>query len=363
MPKAIRLVFKVLSIIVAMSIACLAVIMGAAVYFNAPPKNVPSPAEESMRLEEDGSLFLEARNGETAFSVGKRLENAGVIRSRYLWDLLFRLNNEYIKAGAYKIELPASQITIRSILVGGEQMLVRVTIPEGVTLRKTAQILEEAGICGAEEFLEASSSPDILNAYRIPGSSMEGYLYPDTYHFNLGFPASRVVSAMADTFFDRLGKIAPESAASGRNSANGAMSIEEINNRIIIASIVEREYRISEEAALMAGVFYNRLKIGMGLQSCATVEYIITEILGRPHPEILYNRDLEIQNPYNTYLRSGLPPGPISAPGETALRAAFYPSQSDYFYFRLMDPREGKHYFSRTLDDHIMAGALYTKGF
>ncbi|MDR1950591.1 MAG: endolytic transglycosylase MltG, partial [Spirochaetaceae bacterium] len=134
------------------------------------------------------------------------------------------------------------------------------------------------------------------------------------------------------------------------------------NRRVIIASIVEREYRRPEEAPLMAGVFYNRLSIGMALQSCATVEYIITEIQGKPHPETLYDRDTAIQNPYNTYIRPGLPPGPISAPGMVALDAAFSPESSDYLYFRLVDPREGRHYFSKTFDDHIRAASLYVKG-
>jgi len=305
-----------------------------------------------MRLDENGALILEVRGGETAYSVGSRLEKAQVIRSRYFWNILSRLDNKYLKAGTYRIELPASQIKIHSLLTAGEQLLVKVTIPEGVTLKKAARILGEAGICGEEEFLAASSSREILDVYRIPGATMEGYLYPDTYLFPLGYSAPKVISAMADNFFRRLEKIAPKTAS---------MGAEEINNRIIIASIVEREYRIPDEAALMAGVFYNRLKIGMGLQSCATVEYVITEIQGRPHPEVLYNRDLEIRDAYNTYLRSGLPPGPISAPGETAIRAAFYPIHSDYLYFRLMDPSVGRHYFSRTLDDHIRAGKLYLK--
>jgi UPF0755 protein len=113
----------------------------------------------------------------------------------------------------------------------------------------------------------------------------------------------------------------------------------------------------------MAGVFYNRLSIGMALQSCATVEYVITEIQGRPHPELLYTRDTEIRDPYNTYIRPGLPPGPISAPGAAALRAAFFPEESNFLYFRLVDSEAGRHYFSRTLDDHIRAGVLYVKGY
>jgi len=109
-------------------------------------------------------------------------------------------------------------------------------------------------------------------------------------------------------------------------------------------------------------VFFNRLRIGMALQSCATVEYVITEIQGRPHPEVLLTRDTEIRDPYNTYVYPGLPPGPISAPGAISLQAVFSPTPSNYLYFRLIDPADGRHYFSQTLDDHIKAGALYLKG-
>jgi UPF0755 protein len=352
MVKAIRLFFKFLSVMIVLALAVLSLVLGLALYLNSPPKRIPVPLEESMRLEKDGELFIEVRDGESAFSVGRRLETAGVIRNRYFWSFLFRLDGDQVKTGSYKIELPASQIKIRSVLTGGDQILVKVTIPEGVTLKKTAGILEEAGICAAESFLAASSAKEILDAYNVPNPTMEGYLYPDTYLFPLGYPASKVAETMADTFFSRLDGICPEAVS---------MSASELNTRVVLASIVEREYRVPEEAALMAGVFFNRLKIGMALQSCATVVYVITEVRGMPHPSQLLNRDLEIRDPYNTYLRPGLPPGPISAPGGTALKAAFYPGSSDYLYFRLTDLSTGRHYFSRTLDDHIRAGNLYVK--
>jgi UPF0755 protein len=359
MPKAVRFFFKILSIFAALGLLAFAGLFGGAAYLNSPPKPSGYDFSESEKdsaadgLRVDGeSLYLEVRRGESADSVGKRLKNAGVIKSRYFWSLLFRIDNQYLKAGSYKITLPAAQTAIRSVLTAGEQILVKVTIPEGVTLKKTARILEDTGICQAEEFLSAAFSRETLDFYKIRGPSMEGYLYPDTYLFPLDYPASQVVRTMADTFYERIEEL------------RGRLSIgeSELNRRLIIASIVEREYRLSEEAALMAGVFYNRLEIGMALQSCATVEYVITEIEGRPHPEQLFNRDLEIRDPYNTYLRPGLPPGPISAPGITALNAAFYPASTDYLYFRLTDPNTGRHYFSRTLDDHIRAGALYVKG-
>jgi UPF0755 protein len=269
-----------------------------------------------------------------------------------LWQILSRIKREQIKSGAYRVELPAAQMAIHALLVSGDQILVNVTVPEGFTLKKTANLLEKAGVCQSAAFLEAASSPGSRTFYRVPGQTMEGYLSPDTYRFPLSYPADRALSAMADTFFRRLGEIDPRSLS---------MDPGELHSRVIIASIVEREYRVDEEADLMAGVFYNRMDIGMALQSCATVEYIITEIQNRPHPEVLYNRDIEIPNPYNTYLYPGLPPGPISAPGKTALSAAFLPRSSDYLYFRLVDSGAGRHYFSKTFDEHIRAGALYVK--
>ena len=368
--KAVRWILKFLSTLIALIIVVFGLAAGGAAYFNSPPEKVSAPEEETMRLEEDGALLLEVKNGETADSMGRRLEKAGVIRSRYFWYLISRLDKEYIKTGTYRIEFPASQLKIHSILIQGDQLLVKVTIPEGVTLKKTAKILEDEGICGAEDFLRAAALKEILDAYHVPGKTMEGYLFPDTYLFQRSYPASKVVSVMADNFFRHLGKIAPEisfsrgtAVSNGTTVSNGStsMSDAELNKRVILASIVEREYRVPEEAAVMAGVFFNRLKIGMALQSCATVEYVITEVEGKPHPDVLYNKDLEIRNPYNTYIFPGLPPGPISAPGETALKAAFRPTGTNYLYFRLMNPREGRHYFSRTLDDHIKAGALYLK--
>jgi UPF0755 protein len=349
-------IIRLFCVVLAFILLFLTLALGVVIYLNNPPGGplTLSPEDQSMRLEEEGSLLFEVRGGETPRSVGKRLEEGGIIRSRYFFYVLSRLKREHIKTGIYRLELPASQISIHSLLLSGRQLLIRLTIPEGVTLKKTARLFDEAGICGEEEFLAAASGGPLKERYRIPGPTMEGYLYPDTYFFPLAFPPERVVSTMADTFFARLGEFVPEALS---------LPPEDLFKRITLASIVEREYRVDEEAALMAGVFYNRLSIGMALQSCATVEYVITEIQGRPHPKFLYTRDTEIRNPYNTYLRPGLPPGPISAPGKAAILAAFYPVSSDYLYFRLTDPAAGQHYFSRTLDDHIRAGALYVKGW
>ncbi|MDR1929423.1 MAG: endolytic transglycosylase MltG [Treponema sp.] len=356
LPYGLRLFFVLLSGIIAAVLILAALAAGILVYGNAPPKKDPHPAPGSgisLDSEEKGTVLFEITEGESAYSVGRRLERAGLIKTRYFWNLLSRVNSEYIKAGSYRLKYPASQTEIHAALIKGQQVMLRATIPEGVTLKKAAHILGEAGICLPESFIAAASDGEILKEYNIPGDTLEGYLYPETYFFPASYPAAKVVRTMADTFFDRIHEIEPVSAD---------LSPGELNKIIIIASIVEREYRVPDEAALMAGVFYNRIQINMALQSCATVEYIITDILGKPHPRVLYNSDIEIDNPYNTYIIPGLPPGPISLPGKTALSAAFHPAESNYLYFRLIDETAGRHYFSRTLDDHIKAGRLFVKG-
>ena len=359
MASIIRRIISFITLLLGALIFLALALTGAFLYYNAAPlaespgASGPVLEQNGIQMEADGGVYLEVRKGESAQSVGQRLETAGLIRSRYLWYLLCRFEREYIKSGYYRIEFPASQLAIQKVLISGRQILRRVTIPEGVTLKKTAKILEEANICPADEFLQAASDREIISRYRIPGESMEGYLFPDTYLFPPGFPAIQVVETMVNTFFSRIWEIDGNSMR---------LPSEEINKRVIIASIVEREYRRNEEAPVMAGVFFNRLKIGMALQSCATVEYVITEIQGRPHPEVLSTRDTEIRDPYNTYIRPGLPPGPISAPGMVALKAAFFPADSEFLYFRLVDTASGSHYFSKTLDDHIRAGLLYVKG-
>jgi UPF0755 protein len=353
LPLGLRLLFGLLSSLIAGTLLLAAVLAGAAVYCNAPPKKGPLENAPGIQFDESGGVLFEVREGESAYGVGQRLEQAGLIKTRYFWNILSRLGKDYIKAGTYRLAVPASQMEIRTALVEGRQVLLRVTIPEGVTLKKAGAILEEGGICPAEDFLAAAGDRTILDAYRIPNETMEGYLYPETYFFPAAFPADRVVRTMADTFFARIREIAPES----KN-----LSPRELNTIVILASIVEREYRVPDEAPIMAGVFYNRMRINMSLQSCATVEYIITEIQGKPHPRVLYNSDIEIEHPYNTYIIAGLPPGPISLSGRTALAAAFHPADTEYLYFRLVDESAGRHYFSKTLDDHIKAGSLFVKG-
>lgn len=200
--------------------------------------------------------------------------------------------------------------------------------------------------------LEAASSASLLDQFGIPAENLEGYLFPDTYFFPRSYPAYGVVEEMVENFFRRLAEIAPESLQWDRNK---------LHQTVIMASIVEREYRRAEEAPLIASVFYNRIEYNIGLESCATLGYIITDIQNKPHPAFLTVEDKRIDSPYNTYKWAGLPPGPISSPGRVALEAAFHPAETEYYYFVLKNPDTGEHYFSEDLQEHNWAKYYYLK--
>lgn len=360
MPRILKRVVRLAAALVALALFAGLAVIGLFVWGNSSPPALqdPFPSVAGVSLERPESadsgaaVRFEVRRGESSVSVGNRLADAGLIRSRDFWNLAGRMRDMHVKAGVYIIDFPSNQMAIRRILESGREQLIRVTVKEGLTLRETAGVLEQAGITGTEDFIAAASDRELLDRYRIPGETMEGYLFPDTYMFPAGLSARRTVAAMADNFFARLAAI-DENAAS--------MSPEALDSVVRLASIVEREYRVPEEAALMAGVFENRLKRGMRLESCATVVYVITEQLGKPHPNRIFFSDLEIKSPFNTYLVSGLPPAPISSPGLVALRAALNPQPSDYLFFRLIDEASGRHHFSKTMDEHISAAPLIVK--
>ncbi len=292
--------------------------------------------------------------GQSLSTISRELQRQGLIRFAPLLDLVGRLRGTQsdFKAGYYRIPARSSTLAIHNLLVQGAQNQGKVTIPEGWTVGKIARHLEAVGVCPAADFLAAVRSPALLAEFGVPGKTMEGYLFPDTYFVPLPFTGAAMAELMAKTFFDTLGRIQP----GWRNMARG-----EMRDTVIMASIVEREYRAEDEAPLIASVFYNRLRRNIGLESCATLEYIITEIQQKAHPEYITLDDEKIDSPYNTYKWAGLPPGPISNPGKTALEAAFHPAQTDYLYFVLRDKQAGRHFFSHDLSAHNQAKYLYLK--
>ena len=304
-------------------------------------------------------IRIEVPSGTSAHELASLLKSKGLIKNKDIFYFCARFplfhriatgssNSLRLKSGVYHLSKNMSMDDMFDVLESGKQDYIVISIPEGLTISKIGKKLEERGVCSADDFRKACSDPEILEKYKIQNelSLCEGFLFPDTYYLNPTMQASAVVNLMIENFFNQAKQIP-------NIDLNDA---EKINQTVRLASVIEREYRRPEEAPLISSVFHNRLKIGMGLYSCATVEYIITEIEGRSHPEVITYNDLKIDSPYNTYKWAGLPPGAISNPGKTALTAALNPAKTKYLYFRLIDAKSGKHVFTSDFSDHVNEG-------
>lgn len=299
---------------------------------------------------------VEVPSGASISRIAELLAEKGLIRSDRAFYLAarfpflsFRKSVPVIKSGYYTISSSMNAFKILDLLESGLQDYTKVSIPEGLTVHKIATLLEKNGVCSADDFIAASCDETLLARYGIPSHSFEGFLFPDTYFFAPDMGAESVLEIMVNTFFDRVAVI-PFFAGK---------SPEQYYQTLVLASIVEREYRVSDEAPLIASVFKNRIEAGVGLYSCATIEYIITEIQGKPHPDVITYDDLKIDSPYNTYKWAALPPSPISNPGLVALNAAANPPETDYFYFTLTDSGLGSHTFSKSFNAHVKAGTQF----
>ena len=322
-----------------------AAIAGAGLHLNQPPPGSAAP---------DVARPFAIESGESFGAVAQRLQRAGIIRSPLVFRVLagLRGSDTAIQAGHFHLPAGATTRQVLDLLVDASRHLSRVTIPEGWTMSRIAAYLEQIGVAGAEQFMAAARAPRLMDELGIAADTAEGYLFPDTYFFPPEYGAEAVVRHMVSNFFVRLDEIDPD----------GGMDAEQLHAAVTLASIVEREYRLPSEAPIIASVFYNRLRGKARLESCATIQYIITEVQGKEHPERILHADLDIDSAYNTYRRKGLPPGPIANPGLTALRAALNPARTDYWYFVVRDPATGAHQFSTDLSAHSEAKFLYLKG-
>jgi UPF0755 protein len=280
-----------------------------------------------------------------ALQVAARLQQAGAIRSPegFLALSFFRGTLGSLKAGDYEVPRLASTPNVLELLENGRVRPHVLLHPEGATFAELARALERAGLAEAGDVLRTATDPSFLWLHGIEGSSVEGYLWPDTYHFVRGMTAAEMLGRMVQRTHTRLHADLRERARA-RN-----LTIHEV---LTLASIIEREAAVPEEQGLIAAVFWNRLRLGMLLQADPTVQYAV----GRQR-QPLTRADLLFDHPYNTYTRAGLPPGPIASPGLAAIEAAIEPASVDYLYFVKRDER--RHRFSRTLDEHIASVAQY----
>jgi len=292
--------------------------------------------------------------GVTAAAVGRILAEKGIVRSALGFSLLAQAAGDAreLKPGAYLLKPTMGVEEIIEKMVRGEIAAVWVTVPEGFSVRQIAERLGESNLVNPEEFmaLAASDAQGFSGILGIPSHSLEGYLFPSTYLVPLKTTAREVAAEMVKTFRAKVAE--PYGEDIGRiAAAGGAESRAAALYRVVTAaSMIEREAKVPQDRPLISAVIWNRLRRGMRLQIDATVEYA----LGR-HRSRLYDRDLAVDSPYNTYLHGGLPPGPISNPGLPSIRAALFPAKAGYLYY--VARADGSHVFSNTLEEHNAAKA------
>lgn len=331
-------------------IAILVVILGVKV------KNVYDDFMEEYKgtASYDGEdVVVEIPEGSSSKKVASILHEAGLIDYEYAFVLRIK-ESEYrgkIQPGTFTLNTGMSTLEMIEILCYVEpvkQVIGTLTIPEGYSIEQIAARCEEQGICTAEEFLSEISSGNHTTPFAVnSGSSnvkydLQGFLFPATYDIYEDTTASSLIDTMLEKF---------SSVYTDEYSARAADLGYSDYEVLIMASIVEREAKLEDERPVIAGVIYNRLDIDMKLQMCPTVLYPLTDGM-YDKSEVTYD-DLEIDSPYNTYLYSGLPVGPICNPGQSSLEAVLYPDNNNYLYYHTSDAGDGSHIFSETYEEHI----------
>jgi UPF0755 protein len=284
--------------------------------------------------------------GKSFHEIARILEDNGIIRDRRSFYLLARIEGEVskVKAGEYEVHTQMPPREVLSKLVRGDVIQYPVTIPEGYNLYQIGEVLEQAKVCSKKVFLERVRDPAVIDSLGLEGDSLEGYLFPDTYNLPKGFGEEQVIRQMVARFKNVYASLAKRAEKLGLSRLDV----------VILASMIEKEAKDDQERRLIAAVFHNRLNRGMALQSDPTAIYGLRE-----KRNSITREDLQRKTPYNTYIISGLPKGPIANPGSKSLQAVLYPADVGYLYF--VSKNDGTHFFSSTLEEHNRAVARYQR--
>ena len=291
-------------------------------------------------------ILVEIPNGATLTKVSSILEENKLIKNKVLFKVVskFKEDNNGVKAGKYLLSQKYSNSEILDILISGKTYNdgIKVTIPEGSTYKEVIKYLTNKKIGKVEVYEELINNPkEFYDKYKFLDekdiTTLEGFLYPDTYYFEKDMSEKDVISAMLKRFSEVY---TPELKEKQKKMG---LTLQQV---ISMASIIEKEAVKDVDRPKIAGVFYNRLEIGMPLQSDATIQYIFDE---RKH--IVSYSDLKIDSPYNSYLNKGLPPTPIANPGIKSIEAALEPEDNDYLYF--VATVDGGNNYSKTYDEHL----------
>lgn len=293
--------------------------------------------------DREGEVQIVVPEGASAARIAEILQEEELIDSPRLFALFARLDGSAtgLKSGTYRLPAGASWFAILDRLEAGAVETVALTAPEGFRAEQIAGLVAEVSGEPLDSVVALTTDSAFAAELGVPGPDLEGYLFPDTYHVAEGLPAADVLRIMVERYQEFW---TPERRALADSAGRSEREI------VTLASIVEEEARHVEEMPTIAGVYANRLDIGMLLQADPTVQYA----LGSPRSRLLYaDIDSVADNPYNTYTNPGLPPGPIASPGEAALDAALQPADVPFLYF--VARADGTHEFTRTLREHINA--------
>ena len=291
-----------------------------------------------------GQKFVLLHPGYSTRHIAAELNKAGVIRSPrafLLWHYLATPRS--LKAGEYLFDRSANAMQVHDRLAHGDIYEHTVTIPEGFNMFDVAAAVEAAGLGSREEFLAAAKSgASMIKDLDPQATSLEGYLFPDTYQFTRTQSMQDIAGVMVRHF---------------RQEAKSIGLAGDVHLIVTMASIVEKETAVPAERPEVASVYYNRLEKRIALDADPSVIY--AALLAGEYEGALHHATLQIDSPYNTYRRAGLPPGPIANPGRDALVAAMHPAQTDYLYF--VSDNQGHHKFARSLDEHNRNVAAYRR--
>jgi UPF0755 protein len=296
--------------------------------------------------------FVEIPTGTGSAGIAARLEKAGVVRSRYAFEFWRRYKGGTLRAGEYRFDHPATVGEVYARIAKGDVFTLALVVPEGYNIFDIADAAQKAGLGTSQDFLAAERRDTQLISDLSPHpASLEGFLFPDTYRFSRHATPDQMVAAMVRRFrvaAVKEGLLAPPDAIGDR-------SLYDIARVVTMASLVEKEVRVGEERALVAGVFENRLATGMTLATDPSVIY--AALLENRWRGTIYRTDLQSDSPYNTYRHRGLPPGPVANPGVAALRAAMKPARTNYLYF--VADAQGHSRFSVDLKEHAQQVQAY----
>ncbi len=298
-----------------------------------------------LRGQDSHRYVFQVKPGMSSHEVATQLKQKELISSEFMFLLLAKIEMkaDSIKAGDYELTTQMTTFDIIDTLTSGQTIARRITIPEGYTINQIAQLLEDQNLGSAAVFKQLAKSYAPYDYMTTTNPNLlyhaEGFVFPDTYSISSGMTEQQILKMLVGQF-DK--KVTPEMR---RKAAEKGINVYQLT---ILASLVEREARLGAERPIIAGVFINRLRQNMPLQSCATIQYI----LGTPKAELSI-QDTEINSPYNTYLHDGLPPGPIANPGIAALQAVVDATPTEYLYF--VASSNGSHQFSKTYEEHLAA--------